>query len=323
MIRPAIHPKREIALFLAILFLLSSVFYGLLLFQPGAAQRWDSYSLAFMWCPGMAALLTLSIMRHFLRGLGWGWGGFRYYAIAYFLPIAICLAAYAPVWIGFHAFRPEGVHESAAKLGLPAGATGQLALALIVLAQPFLGMIGACGEELGWRGFLVPQLHAMMGFTKAGFLTGLIWAIWHFPVVLVVFPFYRPSIPVGYALACFCAIVVAMSFVHSWLRLRSGSVWPSVLFHAAGNAFLGSFQTLTREDARTAWLTFEYGLALALVMLPVGFAFWKAWQTRAFAPDGLAVAPTRRPKGSRSTESPTAIAAPAVPAPRSDECSRR
>jgi membrane protease YdiL (CAAX protease family) len=201
-------------------------------------------------------------------------------SIFYALPIAFCLGAYLPVWLGCDAFRPRAVQESVVKLGLPPDAAGYLGLALLVLAQPLSGMVGSLGEELGWRGFLLPRLHSLMGFTKASLATGLIWSIWHFPVVIAVFPLYRPGVPVWYALACFTVTVVAISFVHSWLRLCSGSAWPSALLHAASNAFVASFQALTRENPTTWYLTFEYGLGLAVVMLPVAYAFWWSWRKR-------------------------------------------
>ncbi len=272
-----LNTKGEVRLFLLILFLLSAVFYALLFISPGFPQRWDAYSVGFMWCPGLAALAAQFVMRRNLRGLGWGWGGFRYYLLAYGLPIAFCLVSYLPVWVVFHAFRPEAFSATAAKLGLT-GAIGRVGLMLLVLAQPFLGMIVSFGEELGWRGFLVPRLQSTMSFTKTSLATGLIWAVWHYPVVIALFPLSRPGVPTWYALTCFSVIVVGISFVHSWLRLRSGSMWPSTLFHASGNAFLGSFQGLTQETATTAYVTFEYGLGLAVVMLPLAYLFWKIWQ---------------------------------------------
>lgn len=284
MTKPAFHAKGEVGVFLALLLLLSGLFYAVLFLQPGVRQRWGGYSVEFMWCPGIAALVTQVLMRRSVRELGWGWGGLRYYLLAYTLPIGFCLAAYVPVWLGLHAFRPEALTEARMKLRLPVGVIGNLGMAfLFALTQPFLGMIGSLGEEIGWRGFLVARLYPLMGFTKTSFTTGLIWAIWHYPVVAAVFPLYRPHVPLPYALTCFTVAVVAISFVHSWLRLQSGSVWPSALFHSAGNAFVVSFQALTRENTTTSYLTFEYGLGLALVLPPLAYVFWKRWQRRSEA----------------------------------------
>jgi len=42
----------------------------------------------------------------------------------------------------------------------------------------------ALGEEIGWRGFLVPELFKTMGFTSAALFSGVVWACWHYPLVI-------------------------------------------------------------------------------------------------------------------------------------------
>ena len=59
----------EIRLFLTLLFVFSGGFDAFLLLEPSAPGRWLSYAAALIWCPGLAALLTLLILRRSLRGL--------------------------------------------------------------------------------------------------------------------------------------------------------------------------------------------------------------------------------------------------------------
>jgi membrane protease YdiL (CAAX protease family) len=40
------------------------------------------------------------------------------------------------------------------------------------------------GEEIGWRGFLVPEFAKTQSFPATALITGFIWAIWHYPVLL-------------------------------------------------------------------------------------------------------------------------------------------
>jgi len=87
-------------------------------------------------------------------------------------------------------------------------------------------------------------------------------------------PLYRPSVPLWYSNACFTLVVVGISFMHTWLRLRSQSVWPSALFHAAGNAFQGVLQAATLETSITQYLTTEYGASFAAVGCLVALLFW-------------------------------------------------
>jgi uncharacterized protein len=268
--------KRDIWTFLTLLFLFSGVFYALVFLLPDAARQWNTYALGFMWCPGLAALVTKLVRDKTLRGLGWGWGRTRFFLIAYGLAIVICLLPYLVVWFAFDAFNGSPLLEAFAKAGLPSalrGHAGMLAAVLIFL--PLTGLISAAGEEIGWRGFLVPRMHVLMGFTGTSLLVGLIWAAWHYPINIAVSPLYRPNVRLWYSNGCFTLAVIGVSFVHTWLRMRSHSLWPSALFHAAGNAFQSVLQFATVETSVTSYLTTEYGASFAVAGCLVAFLFWR------------------------------------------------
>ena len=267
--------RQDVWVFLALLALFSSAFYALVLFRPDAGTQWSVYAAAFMWCPGMAAIVTCLVRDGTLRGLGWGWGRTRFYPIAYGLALVVCLLPYVVVWIAFDAFDGRQIAGAFAKAGLPlalTGPAGVLAIGLIVL--PLTSLVSAAGEEIGWRGFLVPRMHALLGFTGTSLLVGLIWAAWHYPINVAVFPLHRPNVPLWYANACFTLLVIGAAFMHTWLRLKSRSVWPSTLLHASGNAFQGVLQAATRETEVTSYLTTEYGAAFAAVGCVLVVVFW-------------------------------------------------
>ncbi|MCP4358079.1 MAG: CPBP family intramembrane metalloprotease, partial [Chloroflexi bacterium] len=70
---------------------------------------------------------------------------------------------------------------------------------------------------------------------------------------------------------------VGISFIMAWLRLKSGSLWTAVLFHAALNTHnQGFFQNLTIETSDlTNYISGEYGLMMALVTAAAGYFFWR------------------------------------------------
>lgn len=62
----------------------------------------------------------------------------------------------------------------------------------------------------------------LVPFGQVGFLSGLVWILFHVPGIL--FAGYHSTDPVWYGLAAFSASFMALSFVLAWLRLKSGSV---------------------------------------------------------------------------------------------------
>ena len=103
------------------------------------------------------------------------------------------------------------------------------------------------GEEVGWRGWLLPNLRPL-GPWPAFVLTGVIWGAWHAPVILLGYNYQRRDLLGLLFMIIFC---VLLGIVLGWLRLRSHSLWPAVIGHAAVNASVGAWTLiLIRAGAR-------------------------------------------------------------------------
>lgn len=107
-------------------------------------------------------------------------------------------------------------------------------LAMIPLGGLFNSLF-AFGEELGWRGWLLPALRPL-GTWPALILSGVIWGAWHSPVILLGYNFGRTDLTGVLLMIGGC---VAWGILLGWLRLRSASVWPPVIAHGSLNAAAG------------------------------------------------------------------------------------
>ena len=92
-------------------------------------------------------------------------------------------------------------------------------------------------------------------------------------------PDYSSAAPKWYAFLMFTVSIVGVSFVATWLRLRSGSVWTGVILHTSHNLYIqGVFDGVTVNLGYTEYFTTEFGAGLAMVYVVAG---WWCWKRRA------------------------------------------
>ena len=252
--------KQAIITFLVLNFGFSTIFYYLMGSAGDVAVDGGIYVTLLMYCPAAAAIITSLIFYRSIRDFGWRPGKVKYLALGYVIPIVIATISYGLFWL----FAS----------GSFTGHLPQYNLIYFVLVGTFIEIItGALGEEIGWRGFLVPQMAKITSFTKIAFITGIIWALWHFP--LIIFANYNAGVPLWYSLPLFTITVIGLSFILAWLRLKSGSLWPAVLLHASSNLFVQSlFDPLTKQTGITRYIVGETGILFAAILLLVGLIFW-------------------------------------------------
>lgn len=269
----------DVALFLALTLGLSCIFYvPLVILKPSPAFM--PYVTGLMWAPAIAALLTVRIRRLDLASLGWGWGGNRWNLTAYLVPLGYAGLAYLAVWLlGLGGFADA---ENIARLRTFLGWT-DASPALVVVGYALLmatagmaiSLATALGEEIGWRGFLAPRMAQLAGFMPSVFIVGLIWGAWHMPLIL--FGSYNAETEWWVAIPCFMVLVLGISLIAAWLRLKSGSLWPAAILHASHNLFIQRvFTPLTGPRGEvTPYVIDEFGIAVPLAILIFAVWFWK------------------------------------------------
>jgi membrane protease YdiL (CAAX protease family) len=97
-------------------------------------------------------------------------------------------------------------------------------------------MLTSGTEEIGWRGYLNEKLRHGRNFWDTGWAVGIPWAIWHLPVVVIMFgqQGMAPVVILG-TLAGFGIGIVAMAILHAWFYERTQSVFLSIFIHAIFN----------------------------------------------------------------------------------------
>jgi uncharacterized protein len=116
-------------------------------------------------------------------------------------------------------------------------ATWYVYLMLLVIAVPVT--MFTFGEEYGWRGYLLPRL-LPLGEIKASVLLGVIWGVWHLPLLLAGLNY--PGVNIFLAIIVFIFATVALSFTYTWFYVASSSsVLVAAVFHASTNQFSDTF----------------------------------------------------------------------------------
>ena len=269
---------KQILIFVLLVFLFSCLPYSLVIHSGHLSVGNGLVVSMLMWCPAFAAFASCALLRIDMATLGWNWRPARYEVWAYVIPILYALPVYAITWLAISG--SFDFSKFAAPLGAAFGFPQSPRATALLLAIPLyatLGVIGstarALGEEIGWRGFLLPRLVQQFGFTIGCLVSGGIWAVWHYPVLL--FADYNAGTEPVFALTCFTLMVVADAFIFGWFRLKSGSLWPAAILHASHNLFIQAiFDRITAPVGKTLYVTTEFGAGLVLTIGAFAAYFW-------------------------------------------------
>ena len=240
--------RKGIASFLAITFGLTYAIEGGLIAGGFRLTRFPPLYgqlaiLAVMWVPALATVLTV----RFITREGFGIANVRfgswkpYLASGLLVPFCFVLI-YALTWLlglgqpdwslkQFLASVPAPPRATAPALPSPPLMILALFGATLVFA-PFVNALFGFGEELGWRGYLLPKL-MVLGRPRAYLLLGIVWGLWHLPLVLVGFTY--PGRPLAGALA-FTALTTALGIYLNEMTLRHRSSILAGWIHGVFNS---------------------------------------------------------------------------------------
>ena len=207
-----------------------------------------------MWVPAVAALITIRFITHeklSTTGLRFGPSWKPYLVTAVVIPLGFVLT-YLLTWLlglGSPDWHLKSFYELVAATGADmskAPAPTQLLVGFVILScflSPWVNSIFGLGEELGWRGFLLPRLMPL-GKWKAYLLLGAIWGLWHAPLITIGFAY--PGYPIlGILFMIFLTTVLSIfmneltlhyksailaGWMHGVFNSQAYGIWRTVLF---------------------------------------------------------------------------------------------
>lgn len=142
-----------------------------------------------------------------------------------------------------------------------------LVLGAVLAGWTFYGVFGL-GEEYGWRGFLWDELRPL-GIVNANVLTGIIWGLWHMPLVMGAYTYGD----VGWmGVVAIISFTISMSFILSALRQATDSVIPSAALHGMinGASYVSALIVLPGHVLMGGL----GGIVASFVMIVIGVAMW-------------------------------------------------
>lgn len=240
--------KKRLTLFIVLTFVITWIIFMLIPLRGLTYGKGISIFIvaSAMFVPALCNILTRLITK---EGFGNMYlhphfkGNLKHYLLVYFGPSALLLlsgAVYFLILPG--SFDPEftvlkGVAASSGKTGLSVQNMLLIAVLTVVLIGPIVNIIPTLGEELGWRGYLLPKLRMLLSDRAALVVTGIIWGIWHAPVIVMGHNYGTSYI--GYpwlgvlAMIVFC---VVLGVIEGYVTIKLDSVIPAAMIHSVVNA---------------------------------------------------------------------------------------
>lgn len=263
-----------IILFLALVLALTSPFhYAIVNLYPSRI-----YVGAIMWCPAVAAFITLKIKGRKISSLHWNWGKWKYIRWSYFTPALYGIITYVLILIlGFGDLaNNEAITEWGKELGLfGIGTLNPTAISIIAIillgtVEVIRASATTLGEEIGWRGFFIYELRKVLSFTGVSVFSGIIWAAWHWPLLV----YYSNNMLLEFI--TFFIVIISMSFIMAYYTFKSKSLWPAVIFHAVSNVYIQKIiPPLTMKIEGTEQWLGENGIMFAIITFVFGLYFWR------------------------------------------------
>jgi membrane protease YdiL (CAAX protease family) len=285
-IASAAKARQGLTVFFPVLIVSSAIVEYLIVRDGDPMSNHPNLVLVLMWIPALSSAVARLSLREGIRDVSFRFGGkvgLRSIGFAVLVPLIVGTVAYGIAWatglVGFSAITPSPAELAMSLAAARIAALEPISRLLVSVALgatifTVYGCLWTAGEEIGWRGYMLTRLIAA-GVPQPLFVSGLIWAVWHFPLILsgayASGPY--PLLSAG----LFMIMVIGNALVAGVLRLRSGSVWPAIVLHAAWNSIIQNpFDRSSVGAGATLWVG-ESGVLVAVTTFIVGWLVYQRW----------------------------------------------
>ncbi|HET9703621.1 MAG TPA: CPBP family intramembrane glutamic endopeptidase [Vicinamibacterales bacterium] len=272
--------RRPIVAFIAIAYSLSIALSLLVALTGGNQSAFTGVGFAAMFVPTIAVVLVLSMTRERL-GIDWRRLPVTFLPLALLMiPVTLHAAMLAVMrgvgplpWATWLTPSSDGLYHTPESQGWGVLTAQGLVFRMLVNAAVGVVVVSALAlfEEIGWRGWLLPQLMRRMSARRAVVAASMIWALWHVPFGLSGVQHIDGVSPVRVALLVAFGTVAA-GLVIGWLWVRTESIWIAAIAHGALNnwgqyafKFMEDFAVPDQSVVLGAGFVALYGLGTVLL----------------------------------------------------------
>ena len=185
----------------------------------------------------------------------------RYLLLSLLIPLLYLLIPYMIYWLIYP--------ENFAYHGVALWRILKDLVPVMLLGTP-VSLLSALGEEIGWRGNMVPALYQRLGLNKMLIISSLFWCCWHIP--LLIGGGYMAGTSLWYQIPAFLLCIFPVGVIIGILTIRSGSVWPAAFLHAAHNNYDQAVFGLITQGSNKMYFVSETGAItiLCVWLLAIG-----------------------------------------------------
>ena len=240
--------KKRLIIFIAITIVITWIIFSIIPFWGLTyGSGWSTIILAVaMLVPALSSILTRLITKEGFNNMYLRpnlKGHIKTYLLVFFGPTVLLLLSSAVYFIIFpRSFDPE--LSTLKELSASSGTAGLSAYTLLIISVlqiaiigPVVNIVPTMGEELGWRGYLLPKLREFFSDRHALLITGIIWGIWHAPIIAIGHNYGTNY--AGYpwlgilTMIVFC---VVLGVIEGYVSIKLHSAIPAAMIHSTVNA---------------------------------------------------------------------------------------